>query len=123
MDCGFSGEAGKYIGKQRAIASRQHCAHASNGQCLLCRVYLWLVHPSLRGGGGHRLHTTLAGFNVGLVSGGRWQRKRCICTGQLAIGEADGLDTRRTPFPLIAALHWAAVEGKEGSGRLRRKVV
>ena len=82
--------------------------------CLLCRVFLWLVHPSLRGGGGHRLHTTLAGFNVGLVSGGRWQRKRCICTGRLVIGEADGLDTRRTPFLLFAALHRAAVEGREG---------
>ena len=98
-------------GKQRVIAGRQHCA-----MFVLCRVFLWLVHPSLRGGGGHRLHTTLAGFNVGLVSGGRWQRKRCICTGRLAIGEADDLGTRRTPFLLFAVLHRAAVEGREGSG-------
>ena len=107
MDRGFSGGAG---GKQRVITGRQHF-----GQCLLCRVYLWLVHPSLRGGGGHRLHTTLAGFNVGLVSGGRWQRKRCICTGRLAIGEADGLDTRRTRpshyLRLSTGLQW---KGKKG---------
>ena len=67
------------------------------------------MHPSLRGGGGHRLHTTLAGFNVGLVSGGRWQRKRYICTRWLAIGGADDLDTCYMPFLLFAALHRAAV--------------
>ena len=79
-----------------------------------CRAYLWLGHPSLRGGGGHRTYTTLADFNVGLVSGARWQRKRCICTGRLAIRGTDDLDTRRTPFLLFAALHRAAVEGREG---------
>jgi hypothetical protein len=76
------------------------------------------VHPSLPGGGGPGMYTTLAGFTVGSVSGGRWQQKRCICTGQLAIGEADGLDTHRTPFLLFAALHQAAVHGRERRVRL-----
>ena len=72
---------------------------------------LWLGHPSLWGGVDiGRLYTTLADFNVGLVSDGRWQRRRCICTRQSAIGGA-----RRTPFPLIVAIHRVAVEGREGS--------
>ena len=91
--------------QKKAGASQQLCAHASDGQCLSCRVYLWPGHPSLQGGGGHRMYTTLAGFNMGLVSDGRWQRRRCICTGQSAIGGANDLDTRRTPFPLILAIH------------------
>ena len=43
---------------------------------------------------------------VGVVLGGG-----CKCS-----------DTRRTPFPLIVALHWAAVEGREGSDRLRQRL-
>ena len=113
MDLGNVSSVGGPVANS-AIAGRQHCAHASNGQCLLCRVYLWLVNPSLRGGGGHRLHTVLADFNMGSVSGGRWQRKRCICTGRSVIGGADDLDTRRTPFLLFVALHRAAVGEKEG---------
>ena len=69
------------------------------------------------------MYTTLAGFNVGSVSGGRWQQRRCICTGRLVIGEAGDLDTRRTPFLLFAALHRAAVEGREGSRLTAGKVV
>ena len=64
------------------------------------------------------MYTTLAGFNVGSVSGGRWQQRRCICTGRLAIGEADDLDTHCTPFLLFVALHWAACSERERRVRL-----
>ena len=96
------------------LASNSALMQAMDNVCHAEFTYGSGIRRCMRGGGGHRTYTTMAGFNVGLVSDGRWQRRRCICTGQLAIGEADGLDTRRTPFPLIVALQRVC------SGRERR---